>query len=131
MTRFSISLFLDFLLFFDLVFALDGKLLEGVNNAVGVNPVLSMSCITIPELGVTGVSCFDVEDFGGVTGVSGFDICLTSFEDFGVIKLGSLMSLGSHLEPLSLEVLKCSIGVTGVLILEICLSLTGVGVTSV
>jgi hypothetical protein len=117
MTRFSISLFLDFLLFFDLVFALDGKLLEGVNNAVGVNPVLSMSCITIPELGVTGVSCFDV--------------CLTFFEDFGVIKLGSLMSLGSHLESLSLEVLKCSIGVTGGLILEICLSLTGVGVTSV
>jgi len=114
MTRFSISLFLDFLLFFDLVFALDGKLLEGVNNAVGVNPVLSMSCITIPELGVTSVSCFDVEDFGGVTGVNGFDICLTSFEDVGVIKLGSLMSLGSHLEALSLEVLKCSIGVSGV-----------------
>lgn len=121
MTRFSISLFLDFLLFFDLVFALDGKLLEGVNNAVGVNPFLSMSCISIPDLGVTGVSSFDVEDFRviisaffGVTGVSGFDICLTSFEDVDVIKLGSPMSLGSHLESLSLEVLKCSIGVTGV-----------------
>ena len=126
MTRFSISLFLDFLLFFDLVFALDGKLLEGVNNAVGVNPCLSMSCISILDLGVTGVSCFGVEDFGvedfgviilaffGVTGVSGFDICLTSFEDYGVIKLVSPMSLGSHLESLSLEVLKCSIGVTGV-----------------
>ena len=121
MTRFSISLFLDFLLFFDLVFALDGKLLEGVNNAVGVNPFSSMSCISIPDLGVTGVSFFDVEDFGviisaffHVTGVSGFGICLTSFEDCGVIKLGSPMSLGSHLESLSLEVLKCSIGVTGV-----------------
>ncbi len=114
MTRFSISLFLDFLLFFDLVFALDGKLLEVVNNAVGVNPFLSMSCITIQELGVTSVSCFDVEDFGGVTCVNGFDIYLTSFEDVGVIKLGSLMSLGSHLETLSLEVLKCSIGVSGV-----------------
>ena len=56
MTRFSISLFVDFLLFFDLVFALDGKLLEGVNNAVGVNPFSSMSCISIPDLGVTGVS---------------------------------------------------------------------------
>jgi hypothetical protein len=93
MIRFSISLFLDFLLFFDLVFPLDGKLLEGVKISVGVNPFLSISCISIPDLGVTGVSGFDVEDSGvmksvffGVTGVSGLDICLTSFEDFGVLK---------------------------------------------
>ncbi len=93
MIRFSISLFLDFLLFFDLVFPLDGKLPEGVKNSVGVNPFLSISCISISDLGVTGVIGFDVEDSGvmksvfyGVTGVSGLDICLTSFEDFGVLK---------------------------------------------
>jgi hypothetical protein len=62
MIRFSISLFLDFLRFFDLVFPLDGKLLEDVKNSVGVNPFLSISCISIADLGVIGVSGFDVED---------------------------------------------------------------------
>ncbi len=64
-----------------------GKLLEGVNNSVGVNPFLSISCISIPDLGVTGVSSgFDVEDFGviksvffDVIGVSGFDRYLLDF----------------------------------------------------
>jgi hypothetical protein len=39
------------------------------NNAVGVMLFLSMSCISIPALGVTGVSGFNVEDFGVIKSV--------------------------------------------------------------
>ncbi len=72
-----------------------------------------VSILSYPYPAYPCVSGFDVEDVGViksvffyVTGVSGFDICLTPFEDFGVLKLCSPVSLGSHLESLSLEVLK-------------------------
>jgi hypothetical protein len=68
---------------------------------------------------LTGVNGFDVVDFVksvffDVIGVSDCDICLISFKYFGVIKLGVLVNIRSHLESLSLEVFRCSSGVTRV-----------------
>ncbi len=135
-TTFSISLFWDFQVSSSSILPLHSMLSYWRASTMQLVSSFTYPCPVSDDRILTGVNGFDVVDFVksvffDVIGTSDCDICLTSFKYFGVIKLDVLVSTRSHIESLSLEVFRCSSGVTRVWIFKTCHFLTGVGVSSV